>query len=152
MKVPGKKNNVTSVITLMDTVSSLVFTAIRCIASVIASSFFAECWDLVAKSLFASMLWWFRSPESYAMSVNVLVEQSAFWAISRRNNLQGFYDSLTTVGVYLHSTAGSPNHLRRLLLVFQSRRFGSYNPTWTLLDRQLIPGWSGSASWESSRS
>lgn len=43
MKVPGKKNNVTSVITLMDTVSSLVFTAIRCIASVIASNFFAEC-------------------------------------------------------------------------------------------------------------
>jgi len=42
MNVPGKKNKVTRVIILIDTVSSLVFWAIFCILSVIFSMFSAD--------------------------------------------------------------------------------------------------------------
>ena len=51
INVPGKKNSVTRVMIRMDTVSCLVFCAIWCMSSVMASMRWAECWARVERSL-----------------------------------------------------------------------------------------------------
>jgi hypothetical protein len=50
MNVAGKKNNVTVVMTRIDTVSCLVFFAISCISVVIVSIWSADCCALCAKA------------------------------------------------------------------------------------------------------
>lgn len=51
MKVPGKKNKVTSVIIFIETVSVFVLRAISLISFVIISIFLVDFWDADARSL-----------------------------------------------------------------------------------------------------
>lgn len=64
MKVPGKKNNVTSVMIFIDTVSLFVLRAISPISLVRCSMFFVDFCDCSASCLLASVLWYSRSPFS----------------------------------------------------------------------------------------
>ena len=56
MKVPGRKNKVTRVMILIETVSCFVFCAIMCISQVMNSMFSADCCAFIASNLLASML------------------------------------------------------------------------------------------------
>lgn len=68
MKVPGKKNKVTRVIILIETVSCCVLIAISCIFPVIPSIFTADWCALSASILLASKLRNSRIPYSYYSS------------------------------------------------------------------------------------
>lgn len=67
MKVPGRKNNVTRVMILMETVSSFVLCAMACISRVIASTLSADSRAFSASSLFASMFSYCRMPWSLTL-------------------------------------------------------------------------------------
>lgn len=62
MNVPGRKNSVTQVMILMDTVSVLVFLAMMCISLVISSIRIAELCAFSAYSLLASVLRYCKMP------------------------------------------------------------------------------------------
>jgi hypothetical protein len=66
MNVPGRKKSVTSVITLIITVSDLVFWVIALILRVSSSMLVVDMLDLFATSLLTSMLWKLRIPKSLA--------------------------------------------------------------------------------------
>jgi len=109
MNVPGRKNRVTRVIIRIETVSFFVFTAIRCMAFVIASIFPADICDFIASSLLASMLRIFKRPESYNPSQSCM--NHTLWKREVvEYNLQDFSGSPTSVKESPHLNAESPDH------------------------------------------
>lgn len=69
MNVPGRKNNVTSVMIFIETVSVLVLRAILLISSVTFSIFLADLCDSAATTLFDLVFWNSSKPYNYMILV-----------------------------------------------------------------------------------